>query len=139
MEKILTVVDFSEATSEITKNAVKLAKAFSAKVYLVHALSPNEGLESGATNDVTQDFPDETTELNELANTLRQQDIETHAILAAGIPSQVIMDEANNIKADLIIAGSHGHGGLTNMILGDVIQDILRHANVPILIIPEHD
>ena len=138
MEKILTVVDFSDATSEITDNAANLARVFSAQIYLLHALSPNEGLESGASNNVTQDFPDETTQLNELANTLRQQGIETHAILATGIPPQVIMDEANNIKADLIITGSHGHGGLAKMILGDVTQAILKYATVPVLIIPEH-
>ena len=137
MKNILVVVDFSEDTSQVIRHSINLATALSAQVYLIHALAPNEGLDGGASDDVTKDFPEETRQLTDLANTLRHQNIETHAILAAGIAHQVIIHEANSVDADLIITGSRGYGALASVVMGDVTLGILKHTKIPVLFIPE--
>jgi nucleotide-binding universal stress UspA family protein len=45
-----------------------------------------------------------------------------------GYPKQAILDEAQRWKADLIVMGSHGHRGLTRVLLGSVSQAVASHA-----------
>jgi nucleotide-binding universal stress UspA family protein len=37
------------------------------------------------------------------------------------------------LDADLLVMGAYGHSRLREMILGGVTRDILRNANVPVL------
>jgi nucleotide-binding universal stress UspA family protein len=45
-----------------------------------------------------------------------------------GDPRTVIVDEATEWRADLIVVGSHGHTGLTRLLLGSVAQAVVAHA-----------
>jgi len=40
----------------------------------------------------------------------------------------VIVDEAENWKADLIVVGSHGYTGIKKWLLGSVAQSVVSHA-----------
>lgn len=46
----------------------------------------------------------------------------------SGDPRVVILDEAERWKADLIVAGSHGLGGVRRLLLGSVAQHVATHA-----------
>lgn len=52
-----------------------------------------------------------------------------------GSPAQRIVGEAQNWKADLIVAGSHGYGFWERMLLGSVSQSIAQHAPCSVLIV----
>lgn len=68
----------------------------------------------------------------------------TQKAQAAGVAcnSELLEDEcvrsvtqaAHQIKADLIVAGSHGRTGLSRAFLGSVAEGILRQSNIPVLI-----
>ena len=45
-----------------------------------------------------------------------------------GDPRTVIVDEATEWGATLIVVGSHGHTGLTRLLLGSVAQAVVAHA-----------
>jgi len=45
-----------------------------------------------------------------------------------GDPKAVIVDRATEIRADLIIVGSHGAGGLRKLVLGSVANAVVRFA-----------
>ena len=45
-----------------------------------------------------------------------------------GDPRTVIVDEAAEWGADLIVLGSHGHTGLMRLLLGSVAQAVVAHA-----------
>lgn len=49
--------------------------------------------------------------------------------------AQAITGEARRWGADLLIAGTHGRGGLRHMIMGSVAEGIVRHAPVPVLLV----
>ncbi|MHC4140295.1 MAG: universal stress protein [Planctomycetota bacterium] len=40
---------------------------------------------------------------------------------------------------DIIIVGTHGHGGVHHMIFGSVSEGVLRSSSCPVLVIPTHD
>ena len=45
-----------------------------------------------------------------------------------GTPQDVIVQEARDWNADLIVLGSHGHGRLKRMVLGSVAGAVAAHA-----------
>ena len=45
-----------------------------------------------------------------------------------GDPRAVIIDEAAEWNADLIVVGSHGHTGVMRLLLGSVAQHVVAHA-----------
>lgn len=46
----------------------------------------------------------------------------------SGSPKHLIVEEAENWKADLIMLGSHGYGTAHRLVLGSVSQAVVTHA-----------
>ena len=53
----------------------------------------------------------------------------------AGAPKQVILDEAERFKANLIVVGSHGRGRLERFLLGSISQAVAAHAKCSVEIV----
>ena len=49
-------------------------------------------------------------------------------------PYQAIVDAAKERKCDAIFMASHGHKGLTALMLGSVTQKVLTHSSIPVLV-----
>jgi len=45
-----------------------------------------------------------------------------------------IIDYAQDIQADLIVLYTHGHTGIHHLLAGSVAEDVVNHADVPVLI-----
>jgi nucleotide-binding universal stress UspA family protein len=48
---------------------------------------------------------------------------------------EVILREAQNVNADLIVMGTHGRGGLPRLLLGSDAEFVLRQSPVPVLLV----
>jgi len=59
--------------------------------------------------------------------------IETAVI--SGSPREVIVDEAKEWGADLIVVGSHGYGFWDRMLLGSVSDAVIHHAPCSVLVV----
>jgi len=57
-------------------------------------------------------------------------------IVLSGDPARELLSYASRIEADLIAAGSHGHGFVTRLVIGSVTTKLLRMASCPVLVIP---
>lgn len=57
-------------------------------------------------------------------------------IVLSGDPARELLSYASRIDADLIAAGSHGHGFVTRLVIGSVTMKLLRMASCPVLVIP---
>jgi len=55
-----------------------------------------------------------------------------------GYISQEILQAARDLKADLIVLGTHGSSGFERWLLGSVAENVLRHAACPALTVPPH-
>ena len=47
-----------------------------------------------------------------------------------------VLGEAERMRADLIVMGTHGRGGFEHLVLGSVTEKILRKATCPVLTVP---
>jgi universal stress protein A len=57
------------------------------------------------------------------------------AEVVGGNPGHAIVDYAKEHGGDLIVMGSHGHTGLSHLLMGSVAEYVLRHAPCPILMV----
>jgi hypothetical protein len=57
-------------------------------------------------------------------------------VILSGDPAKELLTYAERTGADLIAAGSHGHGFVTRLVVGSVTTKLLRTAACPVLVIP---
>ncbi len=73
-------------------------------------------------------------ELQTLTERLRGSGLDADAELLRGRPATALGEEALRFGADLIVAGSRGHGPIATLVLGSVSGELVDHAQTPILI-----
>ncbi|OQX00500.1 MAG: hypothetical protein BWK80_61685 [Desulfobacteraceae bacterium IS3] len=72
--------------------------------------------------DVSEKFENQTFKLDEV-------------IVKRGNPVDIIIEAAEKKNCDLIVMGTHGHGGLAKMMLGSTAQKVLKQAKTPVLVV----
>jgi nucleotide-binding universal stress UspA family protein len=61
------------------------------------------------------------------------EDHEVERVLVEGSAAQALIDAVG--EADVLVVGSRGHGGFTNLLLGSVSQQCAQHAPCPVVIV----
>ena len=64
----------------------------------------------------------------EVAASLDANGLTVETAVREGAPADVIVEEAKQWPADLIVVGSHGHTGIKRLLLGSVAQSVVNHA-----------
>ena len=49
--------------------------------------------------------------------------------------ADVLLREAQEAGCDLIVMGTHGFTGLMHLLMGSVAEGVVRHANIPVLLV----
>lgn len=57
-------------------------------------------------------------------------------VVDAQSPHEAILKVANERAVDLIVMGTHGRTGLARAVIGSVADRIVRHAPVPVVLVP---
>ena len=139
---VLTPIDFSDVTDAVIAQTAQLAKAFDAKVWLIHTAVPEPdfvGYEVGPEyirDSAARHLRDEHRMLGEYQETLRGENVEVTAMLVPGEAIEKILQEADRLEVDWIVMGSHGHGALHNLLAGSVCQGVLHKSACPVLVVP---
>ena len=63
-----------------------------------------------------------------VAETLQAAGLNVETAVREGDPRSVIVDQAEEWSADLIVMGSQGYTGLKRLLLGSVAQHVVSHA-----------
>lgn len=64
-----------------------------------------------------------------------KQGLKAQFVTKVGPAAEVIADTARKGKYELIVLGSHGHGTLTNLVLGSVATKVLASCDTPALLV----
>lgn len=144
MKTIVAAVDFSDVSDEVIGKACQLARQFSAHLWILHVAAPDPdfvGFEIGPQH--VRDWRANTLQkerryLQEKADQLEKEGIQVTPLMVQGPTADMILKESADLKADLIVLGSHGHGALYELMVGTVTEALLRTAKFPILVIPAH-
>ncbi len=60
----------------------------------------------------------------------------TEPALVMGHTAAELTRLAGEGDVELVVVGSHGHGGLHHLLMGSVTEDVLRRSPVPVLVVP---
>jgi nucleotide-binding universal stress UspA family protein len=147
MERILTAVDGSASSLKAVTFAADLATKYGAELILVTvAQELSAVLTAELETYVRQEHID--TPLSELGSAhaetvLAGARLEAQAKGArristrstSGNPAEEIIALTKDLRPDLIVIGSRGHGRLAGLLLGSVAQKVLAHAACPVLVV----
>ncbi len=142
IKTILAPVDFSAGSAWALDYAQMVAKRFGAAIHLVHICEvPSMATASMdayaiAYSDFSQRLGDEAE--HQLAGIAAGiQDIRTSTEILFGNPARCIVTAANTNNADLIVMGTHGHGAIAHVVMGNVAERVVRTAPCPVLTVRE--
>lgn len=123
---ILYPTDFSPAAGKAFAYLGHAVAAGCRKVSLLHVQTPES--------------PEDAAErLQDLKGRLAESgSVEATTLLEQGRPAQVILDTTTGQGSSLIVMGSQGKSALEEVVLGSVGHQVVRHSQVPVLLIPEH-
>ena len=142
---ILVAIDLSSASQKILNKAKTLALALPAKVCLLHVVEDDpdflddEPDSQGTSGQGSQKLSQEHKDLQKEVDELRKSGIDTKGLLTQGSIVDVILQKSKQLGIDIIIVGTHGHGGVHHVIFGSVSEGVLRNTSCPVLVIPTHD
>jgi nucleotide-binding universal stress UspA family protein len=63
-------------------------------------------------------------------------EIECEGVALEGQPAHVLIQECEKANAYMIVVGNRGQGGFASLLLGSVSQQVIQHANCPVLVVP---
>ena len=66
-----------------------------------------------------------------------EQPVEVEALVAEGAPSASLIAACEQLDADLLVLGSHGHQSVGGLLLGSVGQQCAAYAPCPVMIVKE--
>ena len=143
IRRIVTPIDFSDNSRLIADSSMFTASKYGAALHLVfvvqnfedysgffvpqmHVPNLEEELMTGA-EDRMESF------LEEMSGVISQLGIKdiTHKVLMGDVAEQIV-DYATEIRADMIIMGTHGYKGLEKIMFGSVADKVVRSAICPV-------
>lgn len=134
--RILVPTDFSGPAREATEHALDLSRAFGASVDLLHVIQdpvvyiPALGGYTPRPGDL-EDFSETA-----LAEWVHPEDADGLSIArhwVHGHPASAILEFAEEHGNDLIVMGTHGRGMIGHLLIGSVVERVVRRAGCPVL------
>ncbi|HSJ89191.1 MAG TPA: universal stress protein, partial [Anaerolineales bacterium] len=71
-----------------------------------------------------------------LAEMMKRSGISTDWRLGAGEPASELANMINALNAEMVILGSHGHSGVSDLIHGTVISNLRHRVKASVMIVP---
>ncbi len=141
-QRILVPIDGSATSERALDEAIKFAQQQNSRIELVHVLEDiwyfdNENYLNYAELVQTMRYSGEKI-LAQAQNKFLQAGVmvDIRLLEAQGERvANVIINEAKNSQADLIIIGTHGRSGFSRMLMGSIAEGVVRMAHIPILLI----
>jgi len=140
-KKILSAIDFSEASFKALKTANELALSFSAELLLVHVrphvpwppdLMATPGFDLRSCERELAESA--RRDLEEVAATRVPEGVRTRIILRDGDAGHEILETAKDEAVDLIVIATHGMSSWHHYVHGAVAQRVIHHTPCAVLV-----
>jgi len=140
MNTIFTAIDLSSNFESILDVAKDLARVYDAELILATVETELPGTEGAEGDEVlgelSESYGDDVHELHSLARNIAAEGIDCRAIILEGVTAIQLAHAANDMGADLIILGNHGHSLFYDTLIGGTAPGIIQIAKQKILLVP---
>jgi nucleotide-binding universal stress UspA family protein len=142
-ERILVPVDGSDASHAGLNEALDLAAEHGSRLRLVHVVDDliTMPMYEGAifAGELIEQLRKQGRKLLDECQALcRKKGIAAEAVLLERVGGQagvLVIEQAQEWPAELIVMGTHGRKGLKRIVLGSDAEYVVRHAGVPVLLV----
>jgi nucleotide-binding universal stress UspA family protein len=134
---IVLATDGSDGAGKAERVAVELARQNGAKLVLAHI---DERIAAkGDMPSVTPHEEETKSDVEAKAKSLSSEGVDASVEIGTvvlGGPGAAIVEIADRVGADLIVAGTRGRSSITGLLLGSVTHRLLHISKLPVLAVP---
>lgn len=136
IQNILVPVDFSPGSDAAVTYASSLAKDSDAELHFLHVnervVTYVDGFGGYPTHADVEPF-------KELLEQVRPTTpgVQSRHCFKEGNPTEDIVEYAKKNDVDLIVMGTHGRTGLDRLLMGSVVEAVMRRAPCPVLTVKQ--
>lgn len=139
MKKIIVPIDFSEYSEYALEAAASIAKKHKSELIILHMLELSNAIISTDSNSLNE----EAVFYLKLAEKKFEAFLDKPYLEGLEITPIVkhfkVWSEINEVadehQANLVVMGSHGVSGIKEAIVGSNTEKVVRHSNIPVLVI----
>lgn len=144
LKTILVGTDFSVCSARALSYAVSLAASQNARLHIVHVLTePVQPLDvvgalpyiDAGTRAEWQKTAEER--LGKECRAAEKRGVKSACEVVWGRPSDALVERAEQMKASLVVIGTHGRSAIEHFFLGSTAERIVRRSAVPVLTVRE--
>jgi nucleotide-binding universal stress UspA family protein len=136
-----------ELTSQIISVSRRVAALAKARLILICVEFPDAEFEAGELRKnrsraaTAQQLRQDHRALHILEIELQHLKIDATAVMVRGTsmranPAKKVLQKLHHLKPDLIVVGCHQYGLFHHLLYGSVSNSVIRHAEVPVLVVP---
>ena len=144
--KILTALDYGDTCQSVFEQASELARATQATLKLVNvlALERDDSLLFSPYSDADwRTYQEQYRQLEtgsfqlleRFAQEAKAAGLATEYMQVVGSPGPMLCKLSQSWQADLMVVGSHGRSGLSEMLLGSVSNYVVHHAPCSVMVV----
>lgn len=141
-DRILVPTDGSDGVEPAVATAIELAAAHDAELHALYVVDQpttvsgtGEGV-PGLDNLLDELAAEGREATGSIADRAADRGVEATTAVRRGNPNDDILDYASERDVDAIVLGTHGRTGVKRALLGSVTENVVRHAEVPVLTVP---
>lgn len=140
-QRILCATDLSDFSNSAVIQAVDMAKAFGATLYICHVIDLPMVTMHGTALVYPEDQIEEmkTGAMNQIKALVKGDGLNWEPVVQTGPVSRTLCRLAVDKQVDLTIVSTHGRTGIRRLFLGSVTERLLRTIACPLLIVTGSD
>ncbi|MFN2131441.1 MAG: Nramp family divalent metal transporter [Anaerolineae bacterium] len=137
-QRIAIALDFAGKEERLLAESLRFVDKERAQVVLLHVAESPAARTLGAEAEDSE-MQSDGARLEALASTMRQRGIPTEWRLGAGDPVTELARMIGESNVDVVIMGSHGHAGVSDLIHGTTISNLRHRIQASMLIVPLYE
>ncbi|MEA1993892.1 MAG: universal stress protein [Euryarchaeota archaeon] len=142
-KKILIATDGSKHSSRAERHGLKLAKEMGATVTALYVAEievtyapPMSTIPPSVAEEHIEEHKEMGKEIvTKVAEKGKKIGIDVNPLVVVGHPTSEILKHAKT--HDIVVMGTLGRSGIVSLLLGSVTEKVVRHADVPVLVVRE--
>jgi manganese transport protein len=134
-KRVAVALDFSGNEEKLLAESLRFIDKEQTQVTLMHVVESPVARSLGTEGEDLETSADQGR-LERLAEMLQENGINTEWRMGAGEPSSELATMINTINAEIVVLGSHGHTGVSDLIHGTVISNLRHRVKASVMIVP---
>ena len=134
-KRVAVALDFSGRDEKLLTESLRFIDKNETQVTLLHVVESPVARTYGAEAEDLETLKD-SEHLEQLAQKMKNVGVNTNWQISSGDPVSGLATMINEFGAEMVIVGSHGHSGVSDLIHGTVISNLRHHIKASVVIVP---